>query len=474
MINLIYKTIRMEDFILYIKSLEDRILNIERYIKEKDKILDDFINKEPIGKMKLSYYPNWRNDINIDGFNHITHCFINEPKDFDKVKIIPNVKNGISIGGWNGRNKIIDLMARGTHYMDAMIDKANLLVGLDYINLDVEYPPNNDWAIRMCKYFREHLAENIKLCVAVGLWSGFSLHYKNCSQYLDWIEIMAYDNDIFPFIEKSLKTLNEVGFPNNKILIGYSNDKNGDNQKSKNYKQGIINNYLGIMLWNNPVGDTFNIDFNEIVEPLEEYVWKSKWKGNSRKLKRAREVDPFDNMTTFRGNGFCEMSKGIMKLSGSQPRLYINLDLQDVKVSIDYKRIGTDGQNWSGGSIGVRSDIEGHSKRPEYAHTYYFRLKHEGRVDFYREITHGTGGGTGDRKILKIIDYKWDSNKWYNMKFQCYNDWGEIILKGYINNELVLEYIDDNAVMNNASGVVIIRNTSIEEALYRNMIIKKI
>lgn len=214
----------------------------------------------------------------------------------------------------------------------------------------------------------------------------------------------------------------------------------------------------------------------DIIEEVTntDIVWKDNWQAPYREMVKARQPDIYDPQTQFRGgSGKCWIEDGVMNLSGGQPRLYINIDIQNVEVSVDYKRIGKDGKGWSGGTIGVRSHPEGHSKMPHLAHTYYLRLKHEGKVDIYREIDHGTGGGSGIRRIIKSVKYKWETDKWHKLKFRCFNIGNDSVkLEGYVDNKLVVDHIDKNKKMYDARGVVFIRNTEVEQAQYKNMNIK--
>jgi len=416
--------------------------------------------------MNLSYNPDWRNDLDMSSFTHISHCFIHRPQQWDRLTEIPDKINGVSIGGWNERFWLANNFFSVVKYT---IQEINKRPWIKYLNIDLEYPKSDEGAEAMLKFTRDLLPNNIKLSVACGLWKGH-IKYKGCSKYLDWIELMSYDTggtDISKYFIESLKYLNEIGFPNDKILIGYSNDNSvgssGDTKKSIEYKSKYVNDYLGRMLWNNPSELTTILEVSD-EEMIDLVNWKDNWDKPYRQMTKARTPDVFDNISTFRGNGKCEIQQGVMKLSGSQPRLYVNVNVKDVEASVDYCRIGLDGNGWSGGTIGVRSHPEGHSNEPEKAHTYYFRLKHEGKVDFYRELTHNGNG----REIIHSKKFEWNTNQWYNIKFKCYNINGNVCLEGYIDDKLVLKYEDDNKTMYDASGVVFIRNTNIKESRYKN------
>ena len=248
----------------------------------------------------------------------------------------------------------------------------------------------------------------------------------------------------------------------------------GDNKRSILEKCKYVREQglAGCMVWELSDSKLYqDIKYNLMSVVEKDIYWEDKWYNAFRRIDKIRGYDIYDGTTQLRGSGSCEIENGIMKLSGRQPRLYVNIDIQDVKVSMDFMRIGDDGKGWSGGNIGVRSHPEGHSKEIDKAHTYYFRLKHGQQVDFYREETHG-GGAKG---VIHSVKYQWEKNRWYNMRFVCYNmDRNRIRLEGYIDNELVIEYIDEDERMFNGKGIVFIRNTEIEEAQYKNFKIYRI
>jgi hypothetical protein len=212
---------------------------------------------------------------------------------------------------------------------------------------------------------------------------------------------------------------------------------------------------------------------NETVPDLTEpnvngIIWENKWDGPYRQIVGVRNTDPQDPLTNFRGSGYFEVENGIMTLSGGQPRFYIDVSVSSAEASFEYMKIGSDGYNWSGCVCGIRSNSEGHVDGGD-AHTYYFRLRHDNKVDFYRELTHGVTG-----VILNSKPYELKSDVWYKYKFQCYNENGINKLKGYINDELILEAEDDNQHMYNSIGKVFIRNTNVNASKYKNFVIKEI
>ena len=478
----------MESFNNYIKSLESRINTLENRNYEEEVIIEPSPSPEEVGFSHLGYYPYWRKDVDISKFSHITKCFLslNENgsinwSNIDNMKV-EHPYQGVSIGGWTDSPNVKRIL---NNHKDKVINQLVLDCnkrGLKYINYDIEYPESNLWIQGILNTTKEQIKKNgfdIKLCVAAGCWEGHLRLLKGCNKYLDWLEIMVYDvelNEIIPYTKSAHKIANEMGYQNKNIFIGISFDKKGDNMDTLLYKEDYIKTFglKGTKQWEVSLSldNQLNKDDHEHEEDhdqpggeLEGELWESN---------KARDVNPFNNKQQFRGRGSIKYnSNGEFSLSGPQPRIYVDGDIQDVEVSIDYMRVGTSGKGWSGGTIGVRSHTDGHSREPDKAHTYYFRLKHEGKVDLVKERIHG-GGGQGNITLLSK-KYKWNSNEWYNVKFKCYNIEANLVkLEGYINNKKVIEFIDNDKIMYRARGVVFIRNTDIKEAKYKNLSINNI
>ena len=285
----------------------------------------------------------------------------------------------------------------------------------------------------------------------------------------------------------------------------YCIDANGktwsyDSPQTVKYKAQYVvdNNLAGVLIWElsddtndgkdnllDAMNEVFDIaqpddvvvpddsvpDIHPVKPPqITKVIWENKWNnpGTYRKIIGVRNTDPHDDLTNFRGGGYFSIENGEMTLSGGQPRFYVDVTVSGAEASFEYQRIGTDGYNWSGCVCGIRSNSEGHVDQGD-AHTYYFRLRHDNKIDFYRELTHGVTG-----VILNSKPYELKPNTWYKYKFQCYNENGFNKLKGYINDKLVLEAEDDNKHMYNSVGKVFIRNTNIEKSIYRNFVIKEI
>ena len=426
------------------------------------------------GKMNLAYMPFWnKNNNSLSEYTHISLAFLDINEDgtpnsneIDKIDLGDyKGKVGLSLGGYTWSNRIMNVL-RDDRKRNVFIRSILKYIddkGYNYISYDLEYP-DKDLAESILSETKERINNkgyNIEMCVAIGCWRDFVSPYQYCEEYLDWIEVMFYDDkNILLHGKNCLKQLESYDYPKSKILIGYSLDTNGipDNEETLKYKESIIDEYGGKMLWE------ATMKKKEVIEEKSNNTFKDKWNNPYREMRKVRGTDPYDERTTFRGNGYIRIEKGIMTLSGSQPRMYVNTDLQDVKAQVDFMRVGNDGLGWSGGNIGVRSDVEGHSTKHHLAHTYYFRLKHGQQLDFYKEEEHGKATG-----VIHTKKFNWDSGIWYRMEFKCYNlTNNKIKLEGYINGNLELEYTDTDEKMYNGRGVVFIRNTSINEAKYKN------
>ena len=448
---------------------------------------DSPVIEEPDDKMNLGYYTYWnKTGKDLSRYTHITYAFLDiedngnpNSTEIDTIQIDFDGMKGISIGGSVGSNKVMRILQdnrKRKRFIERVLTSMSNS-GFDYINYDLEYP-TKDLIEKVLSETKEYILDNnldIKISVCLACWRGFVAPYENCNEYIDWVELMVYDDKkIIYFCKQALELLKSYGYPDNKIIIGDSLDKNGipDTPETIQYKESIKHKYGGKFLWEVSMyeGKEEEEEKGEVIN--NEQVFKDKWDNPYREMKKARELDIYDNRTYFRGNGKVSIEKGIMTLSGSQPRLYVyTLNIQDVEAQVDFMRVGNSGVGWSGGNIGVRSDVEGHGLHHHLAHTYYFRLKHGQQLDFYKEEEHGNGKATG---VIKTRKFEWEKGIWYRMMFRCYNlSNNQVKLEGYINGKLELEHIDTDKRMYDARGIVFIRNTSIDEAKYKNFSIKQ-
>ncbi len=286
--------------------------------------------------------------------------------------------------------------------------------------------------------------------------------------------------------------------------------------------------------------DVFNIpELYPSAQP--ERAWDSRhWaNGQQRDLSsHGRDADDPKNWTQMRGSGnYTIDGNGILELGGSQPRIYITgytyngstLDesippevfWKNVEVTVYYKRSGTDGENWGGLVMGTRSGPDGHTSHSYCsASTYYARMRHDGKWDFEKELTHPDAEYWGT--ALHQHGELWGGNplpsdRWIGMKFVIYNlnqddvkmqyyydktsggdpalisdksNWekiGELTDNGNwpvsVKADCVgTEYIDAGRVDNGKStqvitdggGVVFIRNTGAAKAEYKWLTIREV
>ncbi len=244
------------------------------------------------------------------------------------------------------------------------------------------------------------------------------------------------------------------------------------------------------------------------------------WNSNHWNNSIEREIisrDEYDitTLSQKRGNGkLLIKGNGILEMSGSQPRFYLNnqgVFYKNMEITVYYKRTGTDGIDWSGLIVGSRSSPNGHSlpsTNYEYSHTYYARIRHDGQVDFSKELTHPKSEywWNGINKHGKLFNGQLHEGIWYGMKFILYNldntrvkmelyidrtsngeddklndinNWeklGEVIDDGNwpvpIRSEFE-EIVDKNTVITQG-GVCFIRNTGIEKAEYKYFSVREI
>ncbi|MBN2534188.1 MAG: dockerin type I repeat-containing protein [Spirochaetales bacterium] len=241
--------------------------------------------------------------------------------------------------------------------------------------------------------------------------------------------------------------------------------------------------------WNNGINRTLSYDIMSGNDPEDPTFW-SEYRGSGT--------------LTIDGNG-------MLIMGGSQPRIYINpypgtgeanpeMFFKNVEVTVYYMRIGTDGANWGGCIIGTRSGPNGHSSWGDYcdATTYYARLRHDGNVDFYKELKHPDGDYVMHQAFWNGNPLP--SNQWLGMKFCIYNIAGDsrVKLEMYVDRassganggtwEKVIEFVDDgtwsvpasgcpypeNMPITEGGGVVMIRNTDAAEAHYKMFSVREI
>ncbi len=252
--------------------------------------------------------------------------------------------------------------------------------------------------------------------------------------------------------------------------------------------------------------------------------WDSRhWaNGNSREVSSINR-DPEDptGWSQKRGSGTFKLSgNGILEMGGRQPRIYINSYKQpedslpenffvNTESTVYYKRHGTDGANWGGLLIGSRSSGEGHSSDIGNTTTYYARFRHDGKIDFEKELTHPSSEYRWDKihQHGKLYDDNLPSDQWIGMKFVVYTptskpDTAKLIVyidrKSNANPELINNLdnweklkevvdsgdwpvsiksgygVDPKKVIVKGNGVTFIRNTGIAKAEYKWFSVREI
>ncbi len=249
----------------------------------------------------------------------------------------------------------------------------------------------------------------------------------------------------------------------------------------------------------------------------ESTLWNN---GNPRNINNSfpfvnRDPDDLTGWSNRRGSGTLDIDgNGILTMGGSQPRIYVNPYAGDEETNPDqffkniestvyYRRTGTDGANWGGLIIGLRTGPSGHSSYGDYcdATTYYARFRHDGKWDFEKELKHPGSSSTGYNNYLP--DGILPSDQWIGMKYLAYNIendtkvkldlWIDLTSNGDVSNggawTFIGSKIDDgnwdsgsvsgcsyekNKIILNGGGVAFIRNTGIEKAEYKYFSVREI
>lgn len=131
--------------------------------------------------------------------------------------------------------------------------------------------------------------------------------------------------------------------------------------------------------------------------------WDSRhWATGGSRVIKSGSKDPYDitQCSENRGNVTWTIDgKGNLVFNGTnsgrtEPRFHLNNPskyfFNSVECTFYYMRIADDNTNWGGAIVGVRSGPNGHSISSEYcdAHTYYQRIRHDGNIDFEKELKH--------------------------------------------------------------------------------------
>jgi hypothetical protein len=162
--------------------------------------------------------------------------------------------------------------------------------------------------------------------------------------------------------------------------------------------------------------------------------WYSAWTGARAQLV-ARQRDPLDTDFELRGDGTLTfLADGSVKLSGTQPRMYINDRLgerkwHNVEISFYIQRVSDTGDSSAGAIAGVRSDHQDTVQtQPETwckGPTYYGRLLYDGRLNFQKEWRHEDSYVNSHpdtkRAVWNTSDGQMPRNTWIGYKLTAFN-----------------------------------------------------
>lgn len=253
--------------------------------------------------------------------------------------------------------------------------------------------------------------------------------------------------------------------------------------------------------------------------------WTSRFWDNGVPRKFTKSInDPYDNtnIARFNGDSTCSYTfngDGIMNMLGRYPRLYIEDIYNNVEATMYYRKNTLNGKDSDGISFGIRSSLDGHLKNSKIynhhwmnTHTYYGRIRHDGRYDICKEQIHGQKFSCFPKSKPYLYEDKrrLPKNKWFGMKFIVVNICPEkVLLQLWIdrksnaeedemqkkeNWELLLEIVDSYGVFPSSDndkvelyrldrnipfitpGMVFIRNGFIYkgESLYKYVSVREI
>jgi hypothetical protein len=188
-------------------------------------------------------------------------------------------------------------------------------------------------------------------------------------------------------------------------------------------------------------------------------------------------------------------------MKGDQPRIYLSQVSEkfwlNVEATVYYKRLVDDGTDFGGLVIGARAGPEGHTDaEPCNATTYHGRFRHDGNMDFNKELQHHAGSKSRLRHDI------WNGNglpfnTWIGMKYvvrnvengvklELYRDLtegangGSWVLMGEITDsggwEAAAPDCDypTDLIITEGGGVVYIRNSGLGEAQYKWFSVREI
>lgn len=172
-------------------------------------------------------------------------------------------------------------------------------------------------------------------------------------------------------------------------------------------------------------------------------LWNSShWNNGIQRILKSGDKDRYDptKLSENRGSNadIVLSGNGEMEFKGyntrPEPRLHLNrpdvYKFVNVECTLYYMRVIDDNTSWGGMTIGARSGTDGHSLDSMAcdAHTYYGRLRHDGKADLEKELKHPSSS-TRDSKMIYSNGLPF--NKWLGFKFIIYNKQNSIVLQTY-------------------------------------------
>lgn len=228
--------------------------------------------------------------------------------------------------------------------------------------------------------------------------------------------------------------------------------------------------------------------------------------GIPRLVYKADMVDDPSGWSKKQGgsNNILELKgDGVLKMAGNRPRLTVGdkldaPDFRDVEVTVYYKR-GAEEEMAGGLSVGTRSTgILYHNdlREPCKATTYFGNMRHDGDMEFFKELKHPEGesreqyaiwGGkplpVGQWVGMKFVVYNVEDDN--HVKLELYRDltggenggaWekvGETLDRGGWGTATGCEYPSDQIIL--GGGIVFLHNEGVvNDARYKNFSIREI
>ncbi len=240
-------------------------------------------------------------------------------------------------------------------------------------------------------------------------------------------------------------------------------------------------------------------------------LWTSEhWSNAAYSLSERRDPNDPQGLSGMRGSGTLEITgNGELVFGGSQPRIYVYPGdagpWRDVEVTVYYQRVTDAATAWAGLVIGTRSGPDAHGNENCDAHTYYSRLRHDGAIDFEKELMHSPSSTRNRIEPEEVWppDGQLPYGVWIGWKFVIYNQQqpNSVKLEAYRDMtdgqdggdwRLVNEAVDEGGWFTQTScaehspvngesdmvvvdgGVTFIRNTDVTEARYKKFTVREI